>query len=256
MDRVNQFSKEIEGTTSIDDALDLLRGAVMEMGFSSATYLYAPRPKLNDGSIKLPRVMQISPKSVSLNHLYKTRHFYRCDPIFQACMETSMPIIWSCLYQPRSGMLKWGKSGFVSEFRNMLIRMRTPHGIAVPIHLPHDGIALVGMVSDAPVDEFRRIAPASRDAAMLLAHHFHDHVTSLLKTHLGSKNEDRLTGRELECLTWAAKGKTSQETADILGLAEITVRFHLSNASRKLSTVNRVQTVAKAISKGLIGDLY
>ncbi|GEM_PF-4621951 len=60
----------------------------MEMGFTSATYLYAPRPILNDGSIKLPPIMQISPNSVSLNHLYKTRHFYRCDPIFQACMGT------------------------------------------------------------------------------------------------------------------------------------------------------------------------
>ncbi len=256
MARISQFSREISGTTTIDAALDLLQMVVRDMGFTSASYLYSPRPKLNDGSIKRPRFMQISPKSLSLDHLYKTRHFYRCDPIFQACMETSMPIIWSCLYQPKSGTFKWGKSGFVSELRTTLIRMRMPHGIAVPIHLPHDGIALVGMVSNSPVEEFKRFAPACRDAAMLLAHHFHNHAASLLKTHLDPKDEARLTGRELECLTWAAKGKTSQETADILGLAEITVRFHLSKASRKLATVNRVQTVAKAISIGLIGDIY
>ncbi len=256
MDRVSQFSREVGETSTIDEALDLLQVVVKEMGFTTATYLYAPRPKLNDGSIKLPRFMQISPKSLSLNHLYKTRQFYRCDPIFQACMETSMPIIWSCEYEPKFGTFKWGKSGFVTELRNTLIKMRMPHGIAVPIHLPHDGIALVGMVSNATVDEFKRLAPACRDAAMLLAHHFHNHAATLLKAHMIPKDEARLTGRELECLTWAAKGKTSQEIADILGLAEITVRFHLSNASRKLAAVNRVQTVAKAISIGLIGDLY
>jgi DNA-binding CsgD family transcriptional regulator len=40
--------------------------------------------------------------------------------------------------------------------------------------------------------------------------------------------------------------------AKILDLSEYTVNHYLSRATRKLDSVNRVQTVAKAIRAGLI----
>jgi LuxR family quorum sensing-dependent transcriptional regulator len=61
-----------------------------------------------------------------------------------------------------------------------------------------------------------------------------------------------LSRREIECLHWAAAGKTTTEMAKILDLSEYTVNHYLSRATRKLDSVNRVQTVAKAIRAGLI----
>jgi LuxR family quorum sensing-dependent transcriptional regulator len=61
-----------------------------------------------------------------------------------------------------------------------------------------------------------------------------------------------LSKRELECLYWAAAGKTTSEMAKILSLSEYTVNHYLNRATRKLDSVNRVQTVAKAIRAGLI----
>src|ERR1700691_3897927 len=44
----------------------------------------------------------------------------------------------------------------------------------------------------------------------------------------------KLNDREVETLTWVARGKTSSEIAEILGLAKRTIDFHLDNARSKL----------------------
>ncbi|WEZ84228.1 autoinducer binding domain-containing protein [Rhizobium sp. 32-5/1] len=62
----------------------------------------------------------------------------------------------------------------------------------------------------------------------------------------------KLSKRELECLYWAAAGKTTSEMAKILFLSDYTVNHYLNRATRKLDSVNRVQTVVKAIRAGLI----
>src|SRR5271165_5608700 len=61
-----------------------------------------------------------------------------------------------------------------------------------------------------------------------------------------------LNDREVETLTWAARGKTSAEIAMILGLSKRTVDFHIDNARIKLGAATRTQAVIKAADGGLI----
>jgi DNA-binding NarL/FixJ family response regulator len=61
-----------------------------------------------------------------------------------------------------------------------------------------------------------------------------------------------LTEREIESLTWAARGKTSAEIALILSISKRTVDFHLDNAREKLGVATRVEAAIKAASGGLI----
>jgi DNA-binding NarL/FixJ family response regulator len=61
-----------------------------------------------------------------------------------------------------------------------------------------------------------------------------------------------LSERELQCLTWSARGKTSPEIATILGLSKRTVNFHVENACRKLNVSTRTEAVVKATSGRLI----
>lgn len=61
-----------------------------------------------------------------------------------------------------------------------------------------------------------------------------------------------LAKREIETLTWAARGKTSAEIAQILGLSKRTVDFHIENARTKLGVATRTQAVAKAATGQLI----
>lgn len=62
----------------------------------------------------------------------------------------------------------------------------------------------------------------------------------------------RLTDREQETLTWAARGKASSEIAVILDISERTVNFHIDNAIRKLGATTRIQAAVKASLLGLI----
>jgi DNA-binding response OmpR family regulator len=61
-----------------------------------------------------------------------------------------------------------------------------------------------------------------------------------------------LNDREVETLTWAARGKTSAEIAQILGLAKRTVDFHIDNARAKLGAATRVEAAIKAATGRLI----
>jgi DNA-binding response OmpR family regulator len=61
-----------------------------------------------------------------------------------------------------------------------------------------------------------------------------------------------LRERELEALTWAARGKTFWEIGEILGLSKRTVEFHLDNARRKLGVATRTQALIKAATGHLI----
>jgi DNA-binding CsgD family transcriptional regulator len=57
-----------------------------------------------------------------------------------------------------------------------------------------------------------------------------------------------LTNREQECATWIVNGKTSWEIAQILGISENTVNFHVKNIMRKLNCNTRALIVARLLS--------
>ena len=61
-----------------------------------------------------------------------------------------------------------------------------------------------------------------------------------------------LNDREVESLTWVARGKTSAEIAQILGLTKRTVDFHIDNARTKLDAATRTEAVIKAATGRLI----
>jgi DNA-binding NarL/FixJ family response regulator len=61
-----------------------------------------------------------------------------------------------------------------------------------------------------------------------------------------------LNDREVEVLTWVARGKTSAEIADLIGLSKRTVDFHLDNARLKLGAATRTEAAIKAAMGRLI----
>jgi DNA-binding CsgD family transcriptional regulator len=61
-----------------------------------------------------------------------------------------------------------------------------------------------------------------------------------------------LNDREVEVLTWVARGKTSVEIAQIVGLTKRTIDFHIDNARGKLGAATRTEAVIKATTGRLI----
>lgn len=63
---------------------------------------------------------------------------------------------------------------------------------------------------------------------------------------------ERLTPRERQIVTAVAAGESNREAARRLGLAEDTVKHHLTNVFDKLGVSNRAELAAYAASRGLL----
>lgn len=61
-----------------------------------------------------------------------------------------------------------------------------------------------------------------------------------------------LSGPEIEALTWSARGLSSQEIAERLGICKRTVDFYLDNARAKLGALTRIHAVALAVQERII----
>jgi len=86
---------------------------------------------------------------------------------------------------------------------------------------------------------------------VVLFHEIFDHIETLAINRARDSGSE-LNKRELECLNWAAAGKTSGEIAVIVSLSEHTVNHYLNSCCKKLDCVNRTQAVARAIRTRVI----
>lgn len=118
------------------------------------------------------------------------------------------------------------------------------YGFTVPIHDRYGAIAAVTFASD------ERRAPAFfskieryREILQLFAMYFHAHVRQ--KFAVRKLANLSLSPRELECLIWAARGKSAWDIGRILGISKHTATTHLENAKTKLGVRTTVQAVAK-----------
>ena len=68
----------------------------------------------------------------------------------------------------------------------------------------------------------------------------------------GLKLGPAITLREREILALVAKGRANKEIAAELGIAEDTVKRHISNVLQKLEVSDRAQATAEAIRRGII----
>jgi LuxR family transcriptional regulator, quorum-sensing system regulator CciR len=139
------------------------------------------------------------------------------------------------------------------DLRNFEQRAMTRAAIVVPVHLP---FGQIGAVSFNPVDrdhvDLEADYMAWGDAFGLYSRTFISSYVHAMGTLQRLPPGSRLSKREVECLRWAAIGKTDLEISMIMNRSRATVRFHIHNASTKLDAVNRSQTVFKAAQLGYI----
>ena len=64
--------------------------------------------------------------------------------------------------------------------------------------------------------------------------------------------DEPLTAREIEVLELLAEGLPNKRIAARLGISDQTVKFHVASIMGKLGAANRVETVRRAVRRGLI----
>lgn len=124
--------------------------------------------------------------------------------------------------------------------------------IIAPAYLPGGVIgAVVWATADAAFDVepvFTARAAELHALALRFVATDHDH-----RARHAAGAPIQLTRREIQCLKWAAAGKTDADIATIMDISVPTVRFHMTNAARKLDVVGRSQAIYRAATLGYVG---
>ena len=123
--------------------------------------------------------------------------------------------------------------------------------IVAPVYLPGGVIGAVIWATPDPdfdVDTtFATHAETLHITALKFVATYEDAVAG------SGRSPARLTRREIQCLKWAAAGKTDGEIGEIVEISLPTVRFHITNAARKLRVTGRSQAIQRASTLGYIG---
>lgn len=123
-------------------------------------------------------------------------------------------------------------------------------GFAIPFRDGGAAVAAMTLVADEPYAAFQRRIAVNRRTLLLMAVFVHAYARRIIAAD-PIVDGVRLTPRELDCLRWAAHGKSAWEIGCILGISRRTVSFHIENAKAKLGVRTICQAVARLSAGGL-----
>jgi len=174
---------------------------------------------------------------------YYTQDYFSIDPVVEEGTRAFMPFNWSAL--------DWSgkkRAEFAEDATGHSVGIS---GLTVPIRGPDGQHALFSLSSSRSEKSWERQLSEQMPELHTIAHHLHEATVRIegVRKPLEVVN---LSVRERDVLQWAAAGKTTDEIATILGIAERTVRVYLDTARHKLGASNRTHAVARALGTGLI----
>jgi DNA-binding CsgD family transcriptional regulator len=180
--------------------------------------------------------------SPSWQERYTECRYDKVDPLVQIGMKSFLPIDWSEVRGTNKEVRQFfGEAEDFGLFKN---------GIGIPIRDHKNRTAVFSVNTDMGINEWRLFSRSYISDITYLGFLFHSQIAARYEQE-GACRED-LSERERVSLEWAARGKTSWETAQILGVSARTVDFHIKNSIRKLLAANKTQAVAIAVSENLI----
>lgn len=100
----------------------------------------------------------------------------------------------------------------------------------------------VGVVSMAPFDFYRD----ALDDIRFLAHTYCTLDTGDGTLRSGADRHVELSHEQLDCLRWAAAGKSYDDISAILGVTERAVRYHLNGARKQYGFATVIQTIVQS----------
>ena len=173
---------------------------------------------------------------------YLDQDYVRIDPVARRVESDLSSFLWS-----EAAPFANGKDcAIVRRMFGEAGEFNLRAGFTVPMITLDGAVAVVSLGGEA-VD----MPPAARGMISLISTFA---IARAIDIRDREKRHQRpaLTPREIECLKWAADGKSEWEISAILHVSEHTADKHLANAHRKLGAANRAHAVALGIRWGFI----
>ncbi len=170
---------------------------------------------------------------------YLQMGYAEVDPVLREAFQRTLPFEWSELT-----IASEAEASFLADAAAHGVG---PHGFSIPVFSKHGHRGHFG-VSSAQKEQWSSFLPAARPTLIGIANRLHRRVVA----EVFGEDGPPLTAREIECLRWAAQGKSASDIAAILQISPHTSREYLKSARHKLDCVTSPQAVAKAVRLGLL----
>jgi len=228
----------LQGSTagsSPEEVFKHIEAEARNLGFEYCAHgLRVPVP------ITKPRTTYFSNYDPAWQRRYQEQNYLAIDPTIAHGMRSSEPLVWSDAFFAQTPQLweeaqahglrhGWGQSRRDSDGTYSMLVLARSQG-------PIDG------------DELAR----SGEKLNWLVHVSHLAMKASGQAVEAGPAQAPLTEREIDVLRWTADGKTSADIAEILGISERTVNFHVNSAVGKLGACNKTNAVVKAAMLGLM----
>jgi DNA-binding CsgD family transcriptional regulator len=171
---------------------------------------------------------------------YMARQYFRHDSMLRHAMRSPLSKRWKIVRETKD--LSRPEFELFGEAGEFGLR----DGIVTPLHHGDGSISGVGVHAEQEPD----LSELDQAVVQLLSMYYCCFGLRLNQTAPGPQVQ--LTARQIECLQWVHAGKSSGEIADITGISERTVNFHIGEACRRLKVRTRRQAVVEALVAGLI----
>lgn len=223
----------LNAATSVEELHGTCAEACKSYGFDH--FLYCARIPT---SLVKPSIVIISGYPKEWRDYYNDRQYMHIDPTVVHGATRITPLRWQDIRSDDRQVRR-----FIGEAGEHGLRS----GLSLPVHGAKGEAGMLNLASEQNQPPDDRFLPDLH----LFTSYLHEAARRIIEIREISPTP-LLTRREVECLLWAAEGKTSWETSQILKISERTVTFHLQNAGSKLNVNNRQHAVARAVSLGLL----
>lgn len=248
---------DIEACRSLAELQDTLQKIAENLGFAAFDFIDAGQPHLD-----LP--FHIGTSGAAWEREYISNNFVQVDPCIARVRRTNLPFVWSDIkadephHGPKNGARRTMEAARDHGFQE---------GFVVPFHF-RDPLGRLCSSSSVffwkdRVQQFRFLLGERRHELHIIMIYWVQRAIDIVsverrgagpmfRTDAGLNGGVGLSDREREVLAWAARGKTTSDTADIINVSTDTAETHIRNAMRKLDATNKTHAVTKAIYLGLI----
>jgi LuxR family quorum-sensing system transcriptional regulator CciR len=236
--QATEFAAHIASLTRLEDVWVALVRFAREVGVQRIAYHHLPPPAAPDaalvrienngfGELLLKQYMTAREQGIAAlaNLIQSTVHPVYLD---------ELPNLVELGPRERANIAAYRAAGVVN-------------GLGVQVFGPNgrNGILAVELEHDTP-----RLPPEKLASLRWACQEMHLRYCELLVPTLGKLPV--LSARESEVLTWAARGKSNADIAEILGISAHTVDAHLRRIYLKLGVFDRMSAALRGLGFGLI----
>lgn len=235
---IEQHRKQVRAARSSEAIFNVTLDAIRELGFNRLAIVHAlwfTRPG---------RRLLFLHNFDEWGHIFVARQYFRHDPALLASQRTNRPFTWHELRRALSPDPKQVR------ILNEAIRYGLRIGLTVPVAVPGEPAGCCTFATDAselPAAALCRAAAWIADEAFAEARRLHGYPAPIDESEV-----PRISPRRLECLKWAAMGRTDEQIALIMDLKPTTVRTHMAHLRQAFGVCSRTELAHAARRAGLV----